>query len=215
MKRIPVLLVILLCSCSRTTQNKPEFLFILPTHTVKTNHNPEDPPPPPSILYPYYFNHNFIIDTGGAVYYFAREHYGMICGTGMNFDTPPDFINLRPADLVQVPADALESFLSVNVLNQQGARRLSTISIVKDTIESKALFTIASIFSDNHVPWSYRKTTQEENVVLRFKKMQTSYDYSTVHWDSTKIHFFPSTEELLKFKPPVSATKNKKTSPKL
>jgi hypothetical protein len=172
---------------------------------VKTNHNPEEPPPPPFIPYPHYFDHNFIIDTGGAVYYFTREHHGMICGTGMNFDTPPDFINLGPADLIQVPTDALESFLSVNVLNQDGSRRLSTISVVKDTIQSKALFTIADIFIKNHVPWLYRKTTQEENVVLKYKKLQTYYDYTSVPWDSTKIHFFPSTKELLKFNPPASA----------
>jgi len=205
LKRIPVLLVILFGSCSRNIKNKPDSVFILPTYPAKTNHNPDEPAPPPSILYPYYYDHNFIIDTGGAVYYFAREHHGMICGTGTNFDTPPDFINLRPADLIQVPADALESFLSVNVLNQEGSRRLSTISIVKDTIQSRGLFTITGILIQNHVPWIYRKTTQEENVVLRYKKMQTSYDYGYVLWDSAKIHFFPSLKVLSKFKPPVSA----------
>jgi hypothetical protein len=201
MNRILFLLVILLSSCNRTAQRKTESVFILRPYPLNKNHISGEPTR--LSPYPYYFDHNFIIDTGGAVYYFAREHHEKVRGSDLISDRPPDFINLQPADLVQVPVDGLEFFLQVNVLNQDRPRRLSTISIVKDSIQSKALFTIADIFIKNHVPWLYRKTTQEEDVVLRFKKMQTYYDYTSVHWDSTKIHFFPSTEELLKFTPPV------------
>jgi hypothetical protein len=134
------------------------------------------------------------------------EHHRFLCGTGVDINSPPEFINLKPSDLIQLPDDLLVSFISENILNQSKSGRLSTISIVRDSIWSPGLFRIPEIFRQNDVPWLYRKTTQEENMVIKYKKMQTYYDYESIKWDSTKIHFHPVMDEMRKFTPPVVET---------
>jgi hypothetical protein len=208
LKKIISLFLIFSFGCRQNIENTKDSVFILPHPTPTKNKDPkEPPPPPPPIEYPYYFDHNFLIDTGGVIFYFAREHHRFFSGTGIDINTPPDFINLKPSDLVQLPNDLIGSFISENLLNQDRSRRLSTISIVRDSIWSPGLFKIVEIFKQNHVPWLYRKTTQEESAVIKFKKMQTYYDCESVKWDSSKIRFPLNIGEKTKFTIPTVENK--------
>lgn len=134
---------------------------------------------------------NFIIDTFGEVYFYAQPQYGWFCGTGFNWDTPPEFINLKPKDIVQVPINSITDFIKLNVLSLDGNDRRVAIASVKDTIQSVGLSKILAVCNDNSnkIKWTFRKTTQEENVVLKFKKLNRKYYFEDIKWDSTKIWF--------------------------
>jgi hypothetical protein len=103
--------------------------------------------------------------------------------------TPPEFINLQPKDIFQLPKDDIEKFITLNILNSDRLGRVVAIASTKDTIESAGLSTIVSILSENRVPWKFRKVTQEETVVLDYKRRNAVYYSGSVKWDSTKTRF--------------------------
>jgi hypothetical protein len=151
----------------------------------------------------YYLTYNFIIDTGSHIYFYQREPYFTRCGYvnwWQEIRIPP-YIRLEPKDLLEVPQNALDEFLKLNILNADTWKREVVISAPTDTVVSFALSKIMKIFTDsaNHVKWKFRKITQEEEIVLSYKK--TSYLYygdTGIRWDSTKTLFPELLENILK-----------------
>ena len=165
---------------------------------------PNEPPPPPPPPKIYYFPSNFIIDTGGHVYYYQQKiQGGWVCGTGMEWDIPPSFIDLQPKDIVEIPSETVDVFIKANIQFIDKSDRQFAIGSTVDTITSVGLSKILSIFKDTsyHITWTFRRTTQEENIVLSYKKSKERYYSDEVKWDSTKT-FFPPKFENIKFTPP-------------
>ena len=151
---------------------------------------------------------NFIIDTSGEVYFYERRQYGWFCGTGFDWNTPPEFIDLKPKDIVHVPTNSITDFIKLNVLSLDSNDRRVAIASVKDTIQSiglSELFTMCNEDS-NKIGWIFRKTTQEENTVLKFKKLNQRYYPEDIKWDSTKILLPIRIDNTIKFKPPKTKT---------
>ena len=197
--------LILILGCHQPT-DKVDNTFIVPTDSMllpkKVGNRPPPPPPPKE----YYFPSNFIIDTGGHIYFYQqRIKSGWICGTDMEWNTPPSFIDLQPKDIVEVPTQNLEDFIKSNIQYLDNSDRQFAIASVADTITSSGLAKMFSIFKDktNNIHWTFRLTTQEENVVLSFKKSKEKYYRSDeIKWDSTKTLFSPNFERNIKFTPP-------------
>ncbi|HZK62650.1 MAG TPA: hypothetical protein VFC34_00815 [Puia sp.] len=187
--------------CSENTGKKHKFTFVLPKYQDLTVKSPNEPPAPPFILYPYYADYNFIIDST-AIFYFQRERRGWLCGTGIDSSTPPDFINLKPKDLIQIPAASIKSFIDLNIMNNNLPDSRAVIAITKDTLYSPILYEIRDIFKANNIRWLFRKTTEEESFVLDYKIRKIKYDYKCIKWDSSKIRFLPPISTMQKFKPP-------------
>jgi hypothetical protein len=161
---------------------------------------PDDPPPPPPIQ-PYYLNCNFIIDSSGEVFFYGQPYYSFTCVTGLDWDTPPKFINLKPENIVHLPVKGLTDFIQLNVLSLGFRQRLIAVASVKDTIQSAGLSKIFAACNNNanEIRWLFRKTTQEENIVLKFKKLNLKYYPEDIKWDSTNILFPLKIDSTIKF----------------
>lgn len=190
-------------SCSQR-QTSTDNIYIVPVRKkpeIKTQFN--EPPPPPPIP-TYYLPSDFIIDTTGQVYYYQQQQYGWFCGTGINWDTPPEFIDLKPKDLVQVPVTSIEDFIKLNIVTLDSNDRRVAIASIKDTVTSVGLTEIFKVFNDttNKINWTFRKATQEEATVLAYKQHNQKYHSYNIKWDSSKIRFAPNLESKIKFTTP-------------
>ena len=205
LKTISIICLTLTLSCTQPTE-KVDNTFIIPTDSLLLPKKTGNEPPPPPPIKEYYFPSNFIIDTGGHIYFYQqRIKSGWICGTDMNWNTPPSFINLQPKDIIEVSAQNLEDFIKLNIQYLDNSDRQFAIASVSDTITSSGLAKIFSTFKDktNHISWTFRRTTEEENSVLGFKKGKEEYYHSDeIKWDSTKTLFPPKFESTIKFTPP-------------
>ena len=116
MRRLQPFLLSILISCSHTLSYKND-IHIVPilTQPILTTKSSE-PPPPPKIQV-YYLPSNFIVDTAGSIYFYQEQQYGFFCGTGIEWDTPPEFIDLKPKDIVRIPDKSISDFIKLNILS--------------------------------------------------------------------------------------------------
>ena len=199
---LPCLLTVFI-SCSQKPTRTNDVYIVPQRQKPQVDTTPNEPPPLPPIQ-TYYLTTNFIIDTSGEVYFYEQPQYGWFCGTGFNWDTPPEFINLNPKVIFHVPINSITYFIKLNVLSLDSNDRRVAIGSVKDTIQSIGLSKILAACNDNSnkIRWTFRKTTQEENVVLNFKKLNRRYNSEDIKWDSSKIWFPLKIDSSIKFTPP-------------
>jgi len=174
LKNIIFLFFFISCSDQRKNINET---FIVPNSTIK-------PPPPINIYLPF----NFIVDSSGKIFYYQQH---IIFGSDDVVEELPAFINLRPKDIVQIPTNNIEDFIKLNILTNSSSERLVAIALSLDTVKSETLSKIRTMFNDtsNHVKWLIRKVTQEEKIVLQYKKKNNNCYPSEIKWDSSKIRF--------------------------
>ena len=203
LKTLAFTLLIFISSCHQRTRNRID-TFIVPILEKPLSDTLVDGVPLPPAIQTYYLTFNFIIDSSGQAFYYQRRSRNYICGTGMDWDTPPPFIDLQPKDIVQIPYAAIADFIKLNILSVDPSDRLVSIASINDTIKSNQLAEMLIVFKDtsNHIRWLFRKATQEESVVLKHKQKQAYYDSESIIWDSTKIGFMPTPEEMMIFTPP-------------
>jgi hypothetical protein len=199
---LPFLLTVFI-SCSQQPTRTDDVYIVPQREKPQVDTTPNEPPPPPPIQ-TYYLTTNFIIDTSGEVYFYEQPQYAFYCGTGLDWDTPPEFIDLKPKDIVQVPINSITDFIKLNILSLDSNDRRVAIASLKDTIQSVGLSKILAACNDNSnkIKWIFRKATQEENIVLKFKKLNRRYNSEDIKWDSKKIWFPLKIDSAIKFTPP-------------
>ena len=113
----------------------------------------------------------------------------MICGTETN-DTIPYFINLQPKDLIEISNKNLYEFIKLNY--KDDFRNVTFIASQSDTLHSKFFFDLQKslnyLMRDRDF-YLIRKTTQEEDSVLKYKNSNQYYDSNSIKWDKSKIKF--------------------------
>jgi hypothetical protein len=156
--------------------------------SYKTTIHNVPPPPPPNRAY--YFPSNFIIDTGEQVFYYQQKQT-LNADARLDWTTPPLFINLQPKDIIQIPVNSIAEFIALNILNKDSFNRYVAVASTLDTVQSLGFSKIVTLLNDtaNHIRWKFRKVTQEEAVVLDYKKKQRNYYSDEIKWDTTKIRF--------------------------
>jgi len=196
-----LLSILIACSQPSGDDNDIHIVPILKQPKLRTESN--EPPPPPPIQV-YYLPSNFIIDTAGRIYFYQQQQHAWFCGTGIEWDTPPVFIDLKPKDIIQVPIENIEGFIKLNILTLDRVDRRVAIASLKDTIKSEGLSRILKVFWDSSykVRWAFRKATQEERIVLSFKRLNRKYSSEDIKWDSAKIYFPLKVDTEIKFTPP-------------
>ena len=135
----------------------------------------------------FYGECNLIIDRNGDILYFQNKNEVRMCGTGMENDTIPEYLDLQPKDLIKIPKDCIEKIVNENLMNKEKRRQILIVASQTDTIKDQKFLS----FFYNMKVQSYivRRTTQEEDTVLYYKKKDMFYDSKEIKWDKTKIKF--------------------------
>lgn len=129
----------------------------------------------------------FIMDSKNKVFIYQTE---LISRTeSANFDYP-NYINLRPEYLTTINSKDFISFLKENndlfsiFKNKDRTRNFFYIASETDTIKNQALVDLNKALSKEGDGSTYilRKTTEEENIVLKFKRNQQNFEPKNINW---------------------------------
>ena len=143
--------------------------------------------PPPSTKGFFYGESQLIIDQKGDFYYYQKEYIQIFCSYESEKDTVPHFLGLKPKDILKISKKHLNDFIIENILKKLERRQILIIASQNDTIKNDYFlnFLKSNIIKTYHI----RKTTQEEDTVLKYKKNNESYYFENIKWDKTKIKF--------------------------
>ena len=187
MKSFLSLIFIVLCFSRCSQENKQdEFTFIVKPFYKQSG--PSEPPPPPIR---YYSQYNIIVDTTDRLYIFHLESSDFeYCGVGSDDDNAL-FTGLKPKDLTEIPKHTAKDFVNLNVLGDKTKSKFIRIATLQDTVKSSTLKWLINTFSNkgSNSKFAVRRATQEEQVVLTFKKEQKVYHADLIKWDSTRTYF--------------------------
>lgn len=142
------------------------------------------------VAYPrkgFYGEHQLLIDKKGNLYFYQKEYLMQLCSYGSENDTLPHFLRLEPKDIVRIPQKNLTDFLSENILNKEKDRQILIIGSQNDTIKNTSFFDFLK--NKNIGTYIIRRTTQEEDTVLKYKNNQSRYVYyypDSIKWDKSK-----------------------------
>lgn len=133
----------------------------------------------------FYAESNLIINDSNSIYYYQRNRIPVGCGTGRENDTLPEFLDLQPKDLVKIPSKDIEKFINENVMNKKDRRQILIIASQNDTINDKDFL---EFFYQMKVPiYLVRRTTQEEDTVIKYKTTNQYYYSKDIKWDKKRI----------------------------
>ncbi len=133
----------------------------------------------------FYYESNLIIDKNNNLYFYQRNRIAVGCGTGMENDTLPEFLNLQPKDLIKIPKESIGKIVYENVMTKEKNRKILIIASQIDTIKNRK---ILNFLNDLKVPtYIIRRTTQEEDIVLHYKITNQFYYSNEIKWDKNRI----------------------------
>jgi len=97
--------------------------------------------------------------------------------------------------LIKIPATAVADFLKENTAkNIKEKRGGLVIASQLDTLRSEGFINMMHFIHDYKKSqiaiYLIRRTTQEEDVVLKFKESNEFYDSDSIKWDKSRIRFF-------------------------
>ncbi|WKL47146.1 hypothetical protein Q1W71_19555 [Flavobacterium pectinovorum] len=187
---IGFIICLLFLNCGKKENIKENIPYIISQKMHEAINGDTIPSPPPIPGWLVYGTNTFIINSDSTAYYFQNKGIGFICGTP-NADTIPYFINLQPKDLIEISNKNLYDFIKLNY--KDDFRNATFIASESDTLKSKIFFDLRkslSYFIRDRDFCAIRRTTQEEDTVLKYKRNNGSY-YSSedIKWDKTKIKF--------------------------
>lgn len=158
------------------------------------------PPPPPSQKFKWYTNVVFIMDTSEVVYIYQTERI-----INKNFNDSlvedydlPNYIGLKPEYLITFNSKYLLQFIKSNRdifrldTNENITSCVFYIASPNDTIKNSAFNELTRFLSktngkEDRIHFLIRRTTEEENAVLQYKRKNQEYNPLSVNWSSNFI----------------------------
>lgn len=139
----------------------------------------------------YYEEHNFILDKSDRIFYYPQvvfRGWNCIVPEKMPPIPPPDFINLHPQQIIELTKDQLQDFVKKNI-NTRDKTSFITIASEREKFRSKNLCKLyESIYHNNSRNWTIlRRMTEEEKVVMKYKKSEDFYFPEDVKWKATNL----------------------------
>lgn len=133
----------------------------------------------------FYHESNLIIDKNNFVYYYQGRYIPTFCSYGMENDTLPHFLDLQPKDLIKVPKDCIDKIINENVMTKEKWKQILIIASQNDSIKDREFL---KFLHHMKVPaYIIRRTTQEEDTVLLFKRTNKYYNSDEIKWDKKRI----------------------------
>ncbi|PXY41555.1 hypothetical protein DMB65_06265 [Flavobacterium cheongpyeongense] len=188
---IVFIICLLLLNCTKKESPKKNIPYIISQNNKKRISGKDTiPPHPPIPGWLFYGTNTFIIDKNSRVYYFQRNEIGHICRNWGKNDTIPYFIDLQPKDLIEIPTKTLYDFIKLNY--KDNFRNITFIASKLDTLNSKTYFDLVDaiqLFEKEGDSYFIRRTTQEEDTVLKHKKNNLYYNSKNIKWNNERITF--------------------------
>lgn len=133
----------------------------------------------------FYHENQLIIDKNNFVYYYQSRHIPIFCGYGMENDTLPHFLDLQPKDLIKIPKDCIDKIINENVMTKEKEKQILIIASQNDTIKDREFL---KFLHHMKVPtYIIRRTTEEEDTVLLYKKINKYYNSDEIKWNKKRI----------------------------
>lgn len=131
-------------------------------------------------------DNNFIIDEHGRFFYYGKKKdHGWDCIPDEN--PLPRFIHLDPSQIIELSDKQIEEFVDLNIKKIENEVQLISVASARDTFKSPTLTKLIERFRKNHLGHVLRSMTEEEKVVLKYRKSGEDYFYRSIDWDTTKI----------------------------
>lgn len=206
---------LLLSSCIRKHGDEVTQYWVVQNADSKNKNSKNEipPPPPPPQELKWYTNIVFIMDSKNKVYVYQTEtthRYEFVKTRKTNFEPIseykfPTFIGLKPEHLLTFDSTYFVKFLKENndifelvKITDQSKRRLIYLVSDCDTIKNPAFYEFGKLIEkEERLAYIVRKTTEEENQVLTFKRNQHKYVPKQINWSTNFINgkVKPFTEE--------------------
>lgn len=146
-----------------------------------------------SMRFNHYGNKNIIIDSTGNFFYYSKE-FSMAWNCVEEEKkpiSPPNFINLKPLDIIALDEENIEDFVASNLINENSEMNIVVFASARDTFTSSTLNRVISELHKqqaNNMIYMIRRITEEEHIVLEYRKSGTDYNKNLVDWDTTKVN---------------------------
>lgn len=131
----------------------------------------------------FYCQNQLLIDKKGNLFFYQIEYIPKICGSTIGTDTIPYLSNLQPIDLIKLPPSSPNDFLVLNILSKKENEQRLIIASQNDTIKNTSIFS----FTNKLKAYKIRRTTEEEDTVLKYKKNNEYYNYEDIKWNEDRI----------------------------
>ncbi|MBF4514890.1 hypothetical protein IRZ71_00950 [Flavobacterium sp. ANB] len=190
---IGIMICLLLMSCGKKEEKTTEqnFTYIISKENekyLKELKIKKIPPPPPG----FYGYNQIIIDTNNNFYFYQKETIGWHCVQSPS-DTIPDFINIEPNDIIKIPNHSLSDFIKENIANKDERHTMLVFASQNDTIKNKDFEKTLDFLNNPSASkikyFTIRRSTQEEDTVLKYKKNNQPYYSDNIKWDNKRITF--------------------------
>lgn len=189
---IGLMICFFLLNCSKKEEKTAEqnFTYIISKENekyLKELKIKEIPPPPPG----FYGYNQIIIDKKNNFYFYQKEIIAWHCVTSET-DTIPDFINLEPIEIIRIPNYSIIDFIKQNISNKDEKHAMLVLASQNDTIKNKDFKKVLNFLNDPTSKiknFTVRKSTQEEDTVLKYKKSNKYYNSDAIKWDKTRVKF--------------------------
>lgn len=205
-----------LTSCKKENIKK-EYFVISKQDSIDKSFNYEKdtnkipPPPPPPVDLKWYSNVTFIMDSKNKVYIYQTESKinHKLNENAFEYDLEyPNYIELKPEHLVTFESEDFIKFIKVNndifelYSNLENrTNKFFYIASECDTVKNTAAYELEKIFkNERRVNYMIRKTTEEENCVLKYKRSRKKYIPENIKWSTKFLNgkLKPFTEEYKK-----------------
>ncbi len=95
--------------------------------------------------------------------------------------TLPHLLDLQPKDLIKIPKDCIEKIIEDNVMTKEKGKQILIVASQKDSIKDREFL---KFLHHMKVPsYIIRRTTQEEDTVLHYKKTNQYYNSNDINWN--------------------------------
>jgi hypothetical protein len=198
--------ILILTSCKREEIKKGYYVIskqdsINKAYVYDEKSKTPPPPPPAPQWFKWYADIVFIMDSKNKVYVYQTENifkynYKNDKAKKLIFDYEyPNYIGLKPEYLITFDSNNFISFLKTNndifelISNvDDSKRKFFYIVSDSDTIKNPALYELEKVLkNERRVFYLIRKTTEEENYVLKYKRNKHIYIPESINWSDNFI----------------------------
>jgi hypothetical protein len=228
MRNILLIFTLIFLGCNKPKEIPFEYYVISKQDSINKKSDVPPPPPPPQ-KFKFYSDIVFIMDSRNKVYIYQTENTNRFVRDNriskLIFDYNfPNYLGLKPENLITYNSNDFIAFIKANndifgLNNDNGNHVHKFLYIVSesDTVKNDALYQLGKILRNDNVNYIVRRTTEEENFVLKFKRNKSAYFPEKLNWSSNFINgnFKPFTKEYEKLEEQISNYRKAKETYKL